>query len=446
MKMTTQNRLVKAALIGAFAIFAAEVTAQETPVQPEPRRIDPGRVLDVLRDRLEQARADDPEKDAQADGLIDFETIRSDSARRAVPLTTQYRESHGVTFGRGVSVHLCTDDYDEFARSACPYPRAASGQRAALYDIETGGNRFMTIDFVNGVSTVSAKINPTGGNLDEEFIAQMNGFDANGTRIATNSLRFRWFQDAFAWPTEISMTGKGVMARVTIELRRVASNNQNVRFLIDDLRFAIAEEEVAPPVAAGLAALDGPPRVGRGQIVQSPRVGPAQSELQIYPAATRKRLAVDWDRVEAALADQQTLGLTAAKPIRDGQKYIDQAELPVLLPQAADPGTLMVFGNKDTINAVWRIGGRGYSAYGSRLVTVLQKPGGAPGVREAITFSGSEDELTGAFKLYGVSWTITQYCQEGGESADPACYDRDRLGEVAGDLVVAVGEAGRARP
>lgn len=438
--------------IGVFAALALAAPAVTTIAAAQDN--DGQRILDAVRDRIARQlqRSDEvetttPEND-DTPAFIDFEIVSPAGAASgaATPLTTQYRQSHGVSFGKGASIQFCTNDYDEFNVRLCPYPRAASGQRVAMHDIETGGPA-MQVSFDDPVSSVSMQINPTGGQLDEEFIARIIGFDANGNRAGVSELRFNWYQDAFSWPTGVAIDaddGAG-FSRIDISLRRVASNNLPVRFLIDDLTFERAAINIAPPVAAALATQDGPPRVGRAVIVQSPNVGPAQSTLQIYPAAVRKRLAIDWDAVDAALADQATLGLSAAAPTGAGQKFVDIAELPLLLPQAVDVGSLQVFGNADTINAVWRAGGRDYAVYGSRLVTVIEKAQGASGVRSAVTFSGTDDELTASFSLYGASFALTQYCN-GGAGADPGCFDRDALGAIAESLVVVVGDAGRARP
>ncbi len=427
---------------GAFAVSAAITVAAAQ--ESEGRRI-----LDAVRDRLarqlERVDPDEPDRAGEAQ-TIDFEYAGTAAASGiAAPLTTQYRQSHGVSFGKGATIQYCTDNYDEFNVRLCPYARAASGQRAAMHDVETGGPA-MQVFFDDPVSAVSIRINPTGGQTDEEFIARIIGYDANGNRAGVNVVRFNWYQDAFTWPTGVSLEvkdGEG-FSRLDIDLRR-AANNSAVRFLIDNLSFAYARVVAAPPVAAALGLLDGPPKVGRAIVVQSPRVGPAQSSLRVYPAAVRKRLEIDWDAVDLALSDQSLLGLVASVAKGAGQKYVDVAALPVLLPTDADAGALQVFSNADTVNAVWRANGRDYSVYGSRLVSVIEKAQGASGVQSAITFSGTEDELTASFSLFGASYAVTQYCN-GGASADPACYDRDALGKVAESLVVVVGETGRTRP
>jgi|GEM_PF-1879976 len=438
-----------------FAILAAGATAATAVAGIAAAQENDGRrILDAVRDRIvrELERTDrvDPNEPEQAGAqrIIDFENAPAGTVattRVSPSLTTQYRDSHGVSFGKGASVQLCTDNYDELNVRLCPYPRAASGQRVALHDVEAGGPA-MQIGFDDPVSSVSVRINPTGGRTDEEFIARMIGYDAAGNRAGVGTIRFNWYQDAFTWPTSLAIRapeGQG-FSRIDIDLRPVANNNA-VRFLIDDLTFTPAQVVATPPVAAALGALDGPPRVGRAIVVQSPQIGEAQSTLQIYPAAVRKRLAIDWDAVDAALADQSLLGLVNAAIAGPGQKYLDLAALPVLLPQNADAGSLQVFGNSDTVNAVWRANGRDYAVYGSRLVSVIEKAQGASGVQAAVTFSGTDDDLTASFSLFGASYAVSQFCN-GGADADPACNDRDALGAVAADLVVAVGETGRTRP
>lgn len=416
------------------------------------------RILDDAFDRFEEVirRIDGVEaNDAQPNGdarLIDFEAIRTSDGRAPVTLTNQYEQSHGVRFGRGVSVHRCSGAYDEFSTSLCPYPRAASGDRAAMFDIEAGGTA-MTVDFVEPADAVSFRINPTGGGQGVRYTAQAVGLDAQGEAVAAVQEDVAFGEDNLNWPYALTLRGQRPIVRVQIAMALQGSslavarvNNQPVRFFIDDLAiFRANASPTVPPVAAALSAQDGPPRVGRAVIVQSPQVGSAQSSLRLYPAAVRKRLAIDWDAVNAAIADQDAMGLMAAAPALAGQKYVDLAELPLLLPQSADAGSLQVFGSADIVNAVWRAGGREYSVYGSRIATVINKADGASGVQSAITFSGTEDELTASFSLFGASYALTQHCN-GGATADPGCYDRDALGKIAESLVVVVGDAGRTRP
>ena len=377
----------------------------------------------------------------QTSGLINF-----DNFDQGAPLSTQYQQSHGVTFGPGDSIQRCAQTFSSTAEinfSVCPYPQAASGSQAALHDVRTGGNA-MVVNFARPVSYLSVRINPTGGSQDEAFVAQINGFDENGTRIATNSLRFNWFQDAFSWPTSVDLeTNNGRVARATIELRRPSQNNQAVRFLIDDLQFQYAPDSYSP-VIAGLAEQQGPPLTKEAVIVQSTRVGPAQSELQIYPAATRKRVFIDWDAVKLALDAQASVSMKAA-PYK-GERFVEMAELPLLLPSQADAGTVIVMGNKDTYNAHFRKDGLAYSVYGSRILTVIGKNDGAPGVTDSITFMATQEALTASFSLYGASYSLTRHCKDENVDEDPACHDREALGIVASELAVVVGAAGRERP
>jgi hypothetical protein len=449
-------------IFAVLAIWTLAITSAMAQRNAPDDRDDAQRLFDAFRDRMErelreelgQQDPDEPKASGQG-GVIGFEDIApaaGSNATTGVPLTDQYRKVHGVSFGKGASVHVCgaSDNYTAAARivRACPYPRAASGQRAALFDVRAGG-RALQIGFDQAIQSLAMRINPTGGRVDEEFIARAVAFDANGARVATQSVRFIWDQGALSWPTTISLrddkTGQS-FTRVTIELLRAAENNQPVRFLIDDLIYENARQAAnESPVARGLSALDGPPEAGRSVIVSSPRIGPMHRPLQKYRAPTRKRLEIDWDAVEADLTEQAALGIVPVRPDANSRRYANIAELPLLLPTAADPGSLRVFGNRSTVNAVWRYQGRDYAVYGSRLVTVLRPAAGAPGVRSAITFSGTDDDFTASFSLYGASYTLTQYC-EGGAAADPGCYDRDALGAVAESLAVAVGAAGRGRP
>ena len=405
---------------------------------------------EVIR-QIEEVETDDAEPEGEAQ-IIDFEAIRTRDGRAPVTLTNQYERSHGVRFGRGVSVHRCAGAYDEFSSSLCPYPRAASGDRAAMFDVEIGGQA-MVLDFVEPADAVSLRINPTGGGQGVRYQAQAVGLDAQGEVIAAAREAVAFSDNNLNWPHVLALKGDRPIVRVQIAMivegasfAAARVNNQPVRFFIDDLAiFRLEPLPTVPPIAAALSEQDGPPRVGRAVIVQSPSVGSAQSGLRLYPAAVRKRLAIDWDAVDAALAEQNAMNLVAVSPSGDGQKYIDLAALPLLLPQSADAGSLKVFGGADVVNAVWRAGGRDYSVYGSRMATVIRKADGASGVRSAITFSGSEDELTASFSLFGASYALSQHCN-GGATADPGCFDRDALGKIAEDLVVVVGDTGRARP
>ncbi len=446
--MVVMGKRLIIGMILAVAVAATPLLAQDNN--------DRGRqILEALRDRIvEEIEGVEAAEETTQPGeatLIDFEAIRSRDGRTPVTLDNQYEQSHGVRFGKGVSVHRCSGAYDEFSTSLCPYPRGASGERAAMFDVQTGGAA-MNIDFREPVDSISVRINPSGGSERSQFLAQAVGLDANGARIAADSISLAYNQNNLNWPYSLTLEGDGPIARVQIAVTTQAASlatartqSQPVRFFIDDLAFSRRVEPRTPPVAAALAAQDGPPRVGRAVVVQSPRVGPAQSSLRLYPAAVRKRLAIDWDAVDAALTDQDALGLSAVAPNGAGQGFVDRAELPLLLPRAGTASGLQIFGNVDTVNAVWRDDGRDYSVYGSRLATVIRKADGASGVQSAITFSGTEDELTASFSLFGASYTLTQHCI-GGASSDPACYDRAALGEIAESLVVVVGDAGRARP
>jgi hypothetical protein len=381
--------------------------------------------------------------DETAPGVIDFENVQGRQVGAGIELRDQYKKTHGLTFGRGDSVHFCARVFDDVNASLCPYPQAASGKRAAAHDVRSGGPA-MVMSFSRPIEAVSMRINPTGGSLDEVFVAELTGFNDGGEQLVQETIRFNWNQDAFAWPITAGFeTDAAQVSRVTVVLRRVAQNNQPVRFLIDDLTLVYTPERALSPVAAALDAERAPPKVN-AEIVQSPEIGDAQQGLRIYPAATRKRAVIDWDAVDLALEGQAVKGLTAAN--YKGEKFVEAAELPVLLPSQADAGSPVIVGNRDSYNTYFTVGGRAHSLYGSRLLTVIAPARGATPDQTNLTFMKSDETLIGSFALYGASYSITRQCLNGNVEDDPACHDEGALEDIVAGLVVVVGEAGRRRP
>jgi hypothetical protein len=314
---------------------------------------------------------------------------------------------------------------------------------AAAHDVNTGGAE-MVLNFSRPVQAVSMRINPTGGQFDEAFTATLNGFDDNGERIASQSLRFFWRQDAFTWPTSAALeASQGSFARVTLELRREAQNNQPVRFLIDDLRLVYGSAGL-PPVLAALSEQRTPPSVAGAEVIQSPNTQSVQDQLRLYPAATRIRTQIDWDAVQETLDAQDELGLAAA-PHNTGD-MVDIAALPVLLPSQVDPNSLSVASNRDSYHADFELGGRGYSIYGTRVLTVITPAEGATPPDQNVKAIETEYSLEASFSLYGASYTLTRYCRNDNAAEDPDCYDKAALGDAASNLVVVVGAVGRGRP
>ncbi|GJL93672.1 MAG: hypothetical protein DHS20C05_00770 [Hyphococcus sp.] len=379
--------------------------------------------------------------------VIDFENVQGAPSGGGVALDGQYADEFGVSFGPGASVHTCQSS--EFSAttaftSLCPYSQAASGRRAALHEPRSGG-RAMTINFAQAVSYLSMKINPTGGTQDERFIAQINGFNTSGERVATNSIDFQWFQDAFTWPTSLELeTDDARVARVTIELRRPSQNNQPVRFLIDDLELVYAEELSDAPVISALQEEQRPPRIANQETVQSSRDKEVQDELRLYPAATRIRTQIDWDAVDVTLGQQKDRNISAAPASMDNVS--DIAELPLILPARADAGSVSIVGGKDNYHASFERGGRAYSLYGTRVLSVIKPAAGAPSPTRNLNIIESDYALIATFSLYGASYTLTGYCLNDSAEEDADCHDGDALGEVAMEMAVVVGASGEGRP
>ena len=154
----TINRSVRKLSILISVLFFAIVTANAQSVQPRP-------VLQQRTIDLSQMRVAIPEQEITP-GLIDFENVQGPQLGVGIALTNQYEQSHGVSFGRGASVHFCARRTDDVMASLCPYPQAASGQRAAVHDVRSGGP-VMVMTFSRPVEALSMRINPTGGRLDE---------------------------------------------------------------------------------------------------------------------------------------------------------------------------------------------------------------------------------------------------------------------------------------
>ena len=166
--------------------------------------------------------------------------------------------------------------------------------------------------------------------------------------------------------------------------------------------------------------------------------------MRLYPAATRIRTAIDWDEALATVDEQTALGLNIAG-LTD-QRAIDVAELPVILPSRADPGTLSIAGQANSYHSDFERDGRGYSIYGTRILTQLKPADGAARPTENFELIELEYGLAATFSLYGASYTVTRYCENDSPAEDPDCLDGDAFGEMAIEMVVAVGAAGSARP
>ncbi len=407
---------------------------------PDLQRIDPR--FEAVRPREEDVSDDTV--------VIQFDAINDDPIAGGVALTDQYSQSHGVTFGRGATIETCRQVVFDtravttnVAPSPCAYPSAASGQNVAHYDLR--GGQALRLDFDRAIAGVSVKVNPTGGVLDEPFQMRLTGFDADGNRVASANLDFIWRQDAFSWPTTAFLQSEEElrMTRITMEMRRPQRANQSVRFLFDDLTLQYAPP--APnPVIGALGEQQAPPRIANPQIVQSPEDRDVQEELRLYPAATRIRTVIDWPVAEQNLGKQKEIGLLPAA--LNDQRAIDVPELPVLLPSRADAGTLSVAGQRDAFHADFDRDGRGYSIYGTRVLTRVEKSTGAATPARNLKIIEAEFGLTATFSLYGASYMLTQYCLNDDPDEDADCYNRDLLGDVAIEMVVAIGAAGERRP
>ncbi|MEM9014964.1 MAG: hypothetical protein AAGB02_07635 [Pseudomonadota bacterium] len=429
-------------------VLTLQRTAQQaTPAFRQPRI--PREDLERLGRRIfELANPEEQPDEAGAPDRVvfTFDTFNGDDMGPVEAIGALYREDYGVTFGRGASVVICQPP--NFTTSAagtyspCAYESAASGRNAALYDLR--GGQQLRLDFDRPVSSISARINPTGGRLDEVFEYRITGFDANGARIAQNRQEFFWRQDAATWPTRASLSADGgEIVRATIELRRRLAASQSVRFLIDDLTLDFVPDGPSP-VVADLNEETRPPRIGDPVVVQSPDDADLRDELRLYPPATRIRVGIDWLRANAALEEQNLRGIAPAA-LADS-RAIDRVELPVLLPSRADGASLSVVGQRDSYHADFTRDGRDYAIYGTRVLTRIGRAPGAPAITQNLQIERMGYGMGASFSLYGASYTITRYCRNDSANEDPGCHDADDFGVMAEELALAIGAAGRRNP
>ena len=425
-------------LLSAAILVAAGASGVAAFAQTAPQPVQQAPAINFSNLRLAQTNSVAPSN------IIDFEKAQGPTSGAGIVLTDQYENSHGVTFGRGASIHFCARITDDVNASLCPYPTAAGGARAAAHDIRSGGPA-MSLSFSRPVDAISMRINPTGGVVNEIFVVELNGFDANGTNVASDSIRFAWDQNAFTWPTSVTLnTEAASFARVTMVMRRVAQNNQAVRFLIDELALTYGAQTEDAPVLTALSAQRSAPPIADAEIVQSDDDVDMRDALRLYPAATRIRTAIDWDAVDVTLGRQSDLNLVAAA--HNSAVFLDQAALPLLLPSRADDGSLSIVSVGDSYHADFEISGRGYSLYGTRVLSLINPAAGAPSPSGNVTAIASNHALVASFSLYGASYTLSRYCLNDSVIEDPQCHDREAIGDIARQMVVAVGETGRARP
>ena len=436
--MGKHKSIIVAATLSLFALVLQALSFQASQAQQTPTPTVRAPTIDLRS--LSAVQVDE----VTPTNVIDFENVQGPTLGAGIELSNQYQSSHGVTFSRGASVHFCARVTDDVNASLCAYPRAASGQRAAAHDTRSGGPA-MILNFSRPVDAVSVRINPTGGIADEVFIAELTGFDANGNRLERDTLRFFWRQDAFTWPTTAGIeTGGQGFSQVSIQLRRVARNNQPVRFLIDDLTLQYSPDAPEAPVLSALGAVRQPPRIPGGQIVQSEDDDNMQENLRLYPAATRIRTEIDWDAVDLTLQQQNSRNLQAAA--HSSNAHLDVAELPVLLPARADAGSLSIVSQGDSYHASFIVDGRDYSLYGTRVLTLMNPAPGAANPDNNVRAIVSNYGITASFTLFGASYTLTRYCLNDTVLEDPACHQREAIGNIAQEMVVAIGAAGRGRP
>jgi hypothetical protein len=361
--------------------------------------------------------------------LIDFEDFTDLGFGEGPPLGERYRANHGVRFGLGARVAACEAASPEDAAARgflCPYPRGASGAKVGYFNQQADE---LEIGFDRAPTTVSLAINPTGGALGEAYQVILTAFDASDALIGRTTTNAVWGADAFTWPTRVSFAGQGrAIARLLVATSRG-------RFFFDDLRLDFGPP--GSPVFADILAAPAAPPVVAAQTVETN----AASALRLYSPAAEVRVAIDWDAAAAAAGRQQAAGLAAIAPA--DRAGLDAALLPVLLPLAADAGSVDVSSTGDTFFTRFQRGGRGYSVYGSRRLADL----GAGASEPISNFQAEPLEygMSASFSVYGAAYLLYAFCTAD-EMRSDNCGDEADLRAAARDLAVAIGAAGEARP
>lgn len=384
-----------------------------------------------------------------ADATIGFEEFRT--RNDGIALRNQYREEFGIRFGDGVSVHQCGGV--DTGAMACTYPRAGDGSRAAFFDGRANRGR-MVMDFARPIKEISMRINPTGGVTDERFAAELTASRNNQT-VGTATERFAWrFDRNSRWPVtvRVSVTSPQGATRLSTTLRALSQNNQTIRFLFDDIRITFADADDGPPVTGG-GSPAGAAIFSDDQQRADAALGPAQpvgwperrtNKKSPFKPAPRLRARINWPAAEAAVAEQNRLGLRAAS-LADG-RTLDAANLPVLLPQAADgPVDLAVSRDGNSYSAVFNLGGRQYDYYGSRMLTQITPRGGGRRSNRTVDYVEGETGIVASFTVYGAVYRIARTCREESPSRDTDCFDRGSLETQLRSLMVALGARAEAR-
>ena len=385
-----------------------------------------------------------------ADFVIGFEEYRAEPD--GFTITNQYREKYGVRFQPGVSVHRC-GGLDTGAM-ACTYVRAADGTRTAYFDGRSNNGR-MVMDFARPVKEVSMRVNATGAKPGEIFTIEMAAL--LGEQIVGSSReKFEWtFDRATNWPVtaRVSVTTAKGATQLTALMRANSRNNQAIRFLFDEIRITYADADTPPGDNTGASPV-GAAIFSAEQARADAALGPA--EQAAWPAervakpsrfrpAPRYRARINWADAEAAVAEQNRLGLRAATLVNP--LVLDQAALPVLLPQTADDLIdLAVTRDGNSYSAVFRKDGRHHDYYGSRMLTQINNPTTGAGSAEPVRYFEGETGLSASFTVYGAVYRVTRTCRQESPKLDPDCLDISTMDETIRALIVALGRRAGDRP
>ena len=392
-------------------------------------------------------------EERKADIIIGFEEHRAN--RNGITIDDQYREKFGVRFLPGVSVHRCGGESTR--AMACTYVRAADGTRTAYFDGRSNSGT-MIMDFARPVQEVSMRVNPTGAKPNETFTLEMKAFQDQREVVASSSEAITWnFNRATNWPYtgRISVNHPEGATRLAVVMRASQQNNQSIRFLFDEIKISYAQagaddsdDPLTKDSPAGAAIYSTDQARADANLGPAENVGwPAQriEKKSPFKAAPRLRARINWPAAQAALAEQNRLGLSPARLARPAS--LDEAALPVLLPAFADQAIdLAVTRDGNSYSAIFTHGGRQYDYYGSRMLTRMTNKVAGTHSAGPVRYIEGETGLSASFTLYGAVYRVTQTCKQESPRLDPDCFDTQRLEEKLRELMIALGRRAGGRP
>ena len=192
-------------------------------------------------------------------------TFEPPPGKQGEAIKLDYKEKHGVTFGKGLSWQACEGQRHFRYDSMCTYEAAPSGRFAAGYLSHI--NAPLKITFDKPVCVVTLAIYPTGGKEDESFTFAISGETADGRAIKKESFDLDWTKYTVRWRHMAGAFFLGEQAKtiyVSMKSNDPVLAGDTLRYLIDDFAFVsdkcdAALDEISERTGVDLPDGDAPP-------------------------------------------------------------------------------------------------------------------------------------------------------------------------------------------